>query len=107
MSETKTWGKRIRAARRRGYFTQEDHYLAWDWTQCSVGEHSDEVKAALTEYFDLVERNNGQHVYEPVRMPLEALGCNFGGAVNRNEIDEAARIHRNINRWFKRHAVPS
>ena len=90
----KTWRKRLTRAKRQGEFLDMDRWAANSWLTCAVGEHEDEFQLLSNEM-----AANG-----PRGVALRGLGWAFTRAINRNDIEKAESLYKQIQAWFQRSA---
>ena len=86
---TRTWAARIREARQRGRFTNDDWGLSGDWNACAVGERA------------RWPANDFEGKPDRLGDALTVLGRRFAAAVFFDRIDEADRLLRSIHRVMR------
>ena len=87
------WDTRLDNAAQRGYFLENDKWMARNLAMCSLGEkygRNDIEKLRGIEY------DNTMELYEHLSLSTHAYGDRFCGYVQDDDINGARRLHEKI-----------
>ena len=87
------WDTRLDNAAQRGYFLENDAWMARSTSMCSLGEkygRNDIEKLRGIEYDNTIE------LYERLSSSTKNYGDAFSACVQKNDINGARRLHEKI-----------